>query len=191
MKGYTGVIVVACLLGGMFIGTQIGDKKNTIIINTTNNKFDEVLDIIRTNYVDSTDIDSIIEKSLPKVISELDPHSVYIPKKDVEDTNSDLQSSFSGIGVRFTIQEDTIHISDVIRGGPSEKVGILAGDRIIKVNDTLFVGKGVCTNEAALKKLKGPKGSFVKVAVERYGEKDLLDFNIRRDEIPVESIEAT
>ena len=191
MKGYTGVIVVACLLGGLFIGTLIGDNKNTIIINTTNNKFDEVLDIIRTNYVDSTEIDSIIEKSLPKVISELDPHSVYIPKKDVEDTNSDLQSSFSGIGVRFTIQEDTIHISDVIRGGPSEKVGILPGDRIIKVNDTLFVGKGVCTNEAALKKLKGPKGSFVKVAVERYGENDLLNFNIRRDEIPVESIEAT
>ena len=191
MKGYTGLIVVTCLLGGLFIGTQITGNRNTIVINTVENKLDEVLGIIATNYVDSTDTDSIIEKCLPKVISELDPHSVYIPKKDVEETNSDLQSSFSGIGVRFTIQEDTIHISDIIRGGPSEKVGMIAGDRIIKVNDTLFVGKGVCTNEAALKKLKGPKGSFVKVSVERYGEKELLDFNIRRDDIPVESIEAT
>ena len=191
MKGYTGVLVVACLLGGLFIGTQMRGDKNTIIINTVDNKLSEVLGIVQTNYVDSTELDSMIEKCLPKLISELDPHSVYIPKKDVEETNSDLQSSFSGIGVRFTIQEDTIHISDVIRGGPSEKVGILAGDCIIKVNDTLFVGKGVCTNEAALKKLKGPKGSFVKVAVERYGEKELIDFNIRRDEIPVESIEAT
>ena len=190
MKGYTGVIVVICLLGGFFIGTQITGNKNTIIINTVDNKLDEVLGIIKTNYVDSTDIDSIIEKSLPKVISELDPHSVYIPKKDVEETNSDLQSSFSGIGIRFTIQEDTIHISDIIRGGPSEKAGLLAGDRIIKVNDTLFVGKGVCTNETSMKKLKGPKGSFVKVGIERYGEKELLDFNIRRDEIPIESIEA-
>ena len=190
MKGYTGVIVVICLLGGFFIGTQITGNKNTIIINTVDNKLGEVLGIIKANYVDSTDIDSIIENSLPKVISELDPHSVYIPKKDVEATNSDLQSSFSGIGMRFTIQEDTIHISDIIRGGPSEKVGLIAGDRIIKVNDTLFVGKGVCTNETAMKKLKGPKGSFVKVGIERYGEKELLDFNIRRDEIPIESIEA-
>lgn len=191
MKGYTGVIVVMCLLCGFFIGTQITNDKNSIIINTADNKLVEVLGVIQANYVDSTDIDSIIEKSLPKVLEELDPHSVYIPIDDVEETNSDLQSSFGGIGIRFTIQEDTIHISDVIRGGPSEKVGIMAGDRIIKVNDTLFVGKDVCTNDAAMKKLKGPKGSFVKVGIERYGEEDLLDFNIRRDDIPVESIEAS
>ena len=190
MKGYTGVIMVICLLGGFFLGSQISGNRDTITTDAADNKLDEVLGIIGTNYVDSTDIDSIIEKCLPKIISALDPHSVYIPKKDVEITNSDLQSSFSGIGIRFTIQEDTIHISDVIRGGPSEKVGMLAGDRIIMVNDTLFVGKGVCTNDAAMKKLKGPKGSYVKVSVERYGEKELQHFNIRRDEIPVESIEA-
>ena len=191
MKQYTGVIVVICLLVGFFAGIQLTDSRNTITTSCVDNKLNEILGIIQTNYVDSTDIDSIIEKCLPKVISELDPHSVYIAKQDVEATNSDLQSSFSGIGIRFTIQDDTIYISDVIRGGPSEKVGILAGDRIIKVNDTLFVGKGVCTNETSIKKLKGPKGSFVKVGIERYGEKELLDFNIRRDEIPVESIEAT
>ena len=165
-----------------------GSNDKTLIINTQN-KLDEVFGIIATEYVDSTDIDSLIEKSIPKVIAELDPHSVYIPAKDAEATNADLQSSFSGIGIRFTIQEDTIHISDVIRGGPSEKVGMLAGDRIIKVNDTLFVGKDVCTNDKAMKKLKGPKGTYVKLGIQRYGEDDLLDFMIRRDDIPVESIE--
>ena len=90
MKGYTGVIIVICLLGGLFIGTQITGNRNTIIINNVDNKLNEVIGIIHSNYVDSTDIDSIIENCLPKVISELDPHSVYIPAKDVEETNSDL-----------------------------------------------------------------------------------------------------
>ena len=190
MNRTTIVFILSFLTLGFLIGLNVPRMENTIIIDNIGNKLNEVLNIIELNYVDSTDIDSIIEKSLPKVLEELDPHSVYIAAKDVEKSNADLQSSFSGIGIRFSIQEDTIHISDIIRGGPSEKVGMLAGDRIIKVNDTLFVGKGVCTNDAALKKLKGPKGSFVKVSVKRYGEKDLLDFNIRRDEIPMESIEA-
>ena len=191
MKKVTAVFLVACVTLGFLAGLNVPRQRNTYIINNTDNKLGEVLNNIQARYVDETDIDSIIEKSIPKVIEELDPHSVYIPVKDVENSNADLQSSFSGIGIRFTIQEDTLHINDVIRSGPSEKVGMLAGDRIIKINDTLFVGKGVCTNDAALKKLKGKKGSFVKLSVERYGEKDLLDFNIRRDDIPVESIEAT
>ena len=182
--------IVTGLICCFFLGMMSGSNDKTLIINTQN-KLDEVFGIIATEYVDSTDIDSLIEKSIPKVIAELDPHSVYIPAKDAEATNADLQSSFSGIGIRFTIQEDTIHISDVIRGGPSEKVGMLAGDRIIKVNDTLFVGKDVCTNDKAMKKLKGPKGTYVKLGIQRYGEDDLLDFMIRRDDIPVESIEAT
>lgn len=191
MKKVTAVFLVACVTLGFLAGLNVPRQRNTYIINNTDNKLGEVLNNIQARYVDETDIDSIIEKSIPKVLEELDPHSVYIPVKDVENSNADLQSSFSGIGIRFTIQEDTLHINDVIRSGPSEKVGMLAGDRIIKINDTLFVGKGVCTNDAALKKLKGKKGSFVKLSVERYGEKDLLDFNIRRDDIPVESIEAT
>jgi carboxyl-terminal processing protease len=190
MNRTTAVFLLACLTLGFLIGINMPRTETTYIISSTGNKLDEVFGIINASYVDSTDIDSLIEKSIPRVLEELDPHSVYIAAKDVEESNADLQSSFSGIGIRFTIQDDTLRVSDIIRGGPSEKVGMLAGDRIIKVNDTLFVGKGVCTNDAALKKLKGPKGSFVKIAVERYGEKDLLDFNIRRDDIPMESIEA-
>lgn len=184
----TALVILGFLCCFLF-GLNLSWNNNRIIVSS-GNKLNEIFSIIDSEYVDSTDIDSLIEKSIPKVISELDPHSVYIPAKDAEATNADLQSSFSGIGIRFTIQEDTIHISDIIRGGPSEKVGMLAGDRIIKVNDTLFVGKSVCTNDNAMRKLKGPKGSFVKLSIQREGEDDLLDFTIRRDEIPVESIEA-
>ena len=184
-------ISAACVLLGFYAGTRntVAQIEEHIVIKS-DNKLCEVLSLVNGLYVDDVDMDSLIEKSIPKVLTELDPHSVYIPLEEVEATNSELESSFSGIGIRFTIQEDTINISEVIRNGPSEKAGLLAGDRIIKVNDTLFVGKGVCTNDKAMKKLKGPKGSFVKLAIQRYGEPDLLDFTIRRDQIPVESIEA-
>ena len=185
------LVTTMCLLLGYYAGTRntLSQIEKRLII-PRDNKINEVLSIVRNMYVDDVNIDSIVEKCIPNVVTELDPHSVYIPIEEVEATNSELESSFSGIGIRFTIQEDTINISEVIRNGPSEKIGLLAGDRIIKVNDTLFVGKEVCTNDKAMKKLKGPKGSFVKLGIQRYGEPDLLDFIIRRDQIPVESIEA-
>lgn len=192
MKRFVTIFITTmCLALGYYAGTSntLSRIKNKTV-TVKENKFDEVLGIVDNMYVDSVNTDSIIEKCIPMMVTELDPHSVYIPIEDVESSNSELESSFSGIGIRFTIQEDTINISEVIRNGPSEKVGLLAGDRIIKVNDTLFVGKGICTNEKAMKKLKGPKGSFVKLGIQRYGEPDLLDFIIRRDQIPVESIEA-
>ena len=203
-RDFTPILVTAiCILLGYLIGTKSNVSRiekeieknfeehidEHIVINS-DNKLCEVLSLVNGLYVDEIDMDTLIEKSIPKVLTELDPHSVYIPIEEVEASNSELESSFSGIGIRFTIQDDTINISDIIRGGPSEKVGLLAGDRIIKVNDTLFVGKDVCTNDNAMKKLKGPKGTFVKLGIERYGEPDLLDFIIRRDDVPVESIEA-
>ncbi len=188
MKNNQILIYLFCLLVGFSSGIYLIDSNRK---EPEKNKFDEILGIIEEQYVDSLSLDSLIEKSIPKMLTELDPHSIYIPAAEVEATNADLESSFSGIGIRFTIQEDTIHVSDIIRGGPAEQVGMLAGDRIIMVNDTLFVGSGVCTNETAMKKLKGPKGSYVKLGIQRYGEKELLEFNIRRDQIPVESIEAT
>ena len=185
------LVTTMCMLLGYYVGTSITlSQIKKHLTFTHDNKMSEVLSVVNGMYVDEVSIDSIIEKSIPKVLTELDPHSVYVPIEELEATNSELESSFSGIGIRFTIQEDTINISDVIRNGPSEKVGLLAGDRIIKVNDTLFVGKNVCTNDKAMKKLKGPKGTFVKLGIQRYGEPDLLDFIIRRDQIPVESIEA-
>lgn len=191
MKKFTPTLLVLFTLLGVLAGIYISsDKQQAILITTAGaNKVDELMQLVHYNYVDSLSMEEIIEETMPKILNELDPHSKYIPASELEATNADLASSFSGIGIRFTIQEDTINISDIIRGGPSEEVGLMAGDCIIMVNDTLFVGE-VCTNENAMKKLKGPKGSKVKLSVKRYGEKDLLHFNIVRGDIPLESIEV-
>lgn len=191
MKKYTPTLLVLSALIGTFIGFYIADiQQKTIIIPSGMNKVDELMELVYRCYVDSLEMNEIIEKTMPKILTELDPHSTYIPAKDLEATNADLRSSFSGIGIRFLIEEDTIHISDIIRGGPSEQVGLMPGDRIITINDTLFVGK-ICTNDAAMSKLKGPGGTKVKIGVKRWGEKELLNFNITRGEIPVQSIEAS
>ena len=126
---------------------------------------------------------------MPQILAELDPHSTYIPAQDLDDVNSELEGSFSGIGIQFTIQDDTIHVNSVIQGGPSEKVGIMAGDRIVSVNDSTFVGKWL-TNEKAMHTLKGPKGSQVKIGVSRATEKGILKFTITRGEIPQNTIDA-
>ncbi len=190
MKKFTPTLLVLFTLIGVFIGINLsGEGKKTIIIASQGNKINELMTMMQSSYVDTLNMAEIIEETMPKILEELDPHSKYIPLEELEATNADLASSFSGIGIRFTIQEDTVNISDVIRGGPSEQIGLMPGDCIVKVNDTLFVGD-VCTNDNAMRKLKGPKGTKVKVSVKRYGEKDLLHFNIVRGDIPVESIEA-
>ena len=127
---------------------------------------------------------------MPQILAELDPHSTYIPAKNLEEINSELEGSFSGIGIQFTIQNDTIHVNAVIQGGPSEKVGLMAGDRIISVNDSAFVGKKI-NNELAMRTLKGPKGSQVKIGVKRSGEKQPLNFTITRGDIPQNTVDAT
>lgn len=191
MKKFMPTLLVLFTLMGLLAGIYISQGRgNTIIISSPgSNKMDELMLLVQNNYVDSLNMDDIIEKVMPKILDELDPHSKYIPAEEVEATNADLASSFSGIGIRFMIQDDTINVTDIIRGGPSESVGLLAGDCIVKVNDTLFVGKA-CTQDAAMKKLKGPKGTKVKVSVKRFGEPDLLHFNITRGNIPMASIEA-
>ena len=139
--------------------------------------------------MDTVNISDLVEEAMPQILSELDPHSSYIPAKDLEAVTADLKGSFSGIGIQFTIQNDTIHVNNVIQGGPSEKVGLMAGDRIVEVDDSAFVGK-IVTNEEAMKRLKGEKGSKVKLGVYRPGEKELLHFTVVRGNIPVKSIDA-
>ena len=131
----------------------------------------------------------LVEKAMPQILAELDPHSVYIPAQNLEEVNSELEGSFSGVGIQFTIQQDTIHVNNVVAGGPAEKVGVMAGDRIVMVDDSLFVGKGL-TNEKAMRHLKGPKGSEVKLGIKRATEKELLDFTIVRGDIPQNTIDA-
>ena len=181
-----------CLIAGIAIGTFYanhfsGNKLG--IINTSSNKLNALLRIIDDQYVDTVNMGELVEEAMPQILSELDPHSSYIPAKDLEAVNADLKGSFSGIGIQFTIQNDTIHVNSVIQGGPSEKVGLMAGDRIVEVDDSAFVGK-IVTNSEAMKRLKGEKGSKVKLGVYRPGEKDLLHFTVIRGNIPVKSIDA-
>jgi len=187
------VIIAISIVAGIGIGTFYSNQfsgSNFKIINTSSNKINSLLRIIDNQYVDSVDMNDLVEKAMPQILNELDPHSVYIPAKDLEAVNSELEGSFSGIGIHFSIQNDTIHVNNVIQGGPSEKVGLIAGDRIISVDDTAFVGKEV-TIESAPKKLKGPKGSKVKIGVVRPTEKEVLHFTIIRGDIPIHSIDAS
>lgn len=185
-------LLAICLVAGILIGTFYtnhfsGNKLG--IINTSSNKLNALLHIIDEQYVDTVSMFNLVEEAMPQILAELDPHSSYIPAKDLEAVNSDLKGSFSGIGVQFTIQDDTIHINSVIQGGPSEKVGLLAGDRIVEVNDSSFVGK-IVTNSEAMRRLKGEKGSKVKLGIYRPGEKEILHFTVVRGDIPVKSIDA-
>lgn len=163
-------------------------EHQTIRVNTSE-KISSLLELINKHYVDTVNIDSLVEKAMPMVLAELDPHSVYIPAKDLEETNGELAGSFSGVGIQFTIQSDTIYVSNIIHGGPAEKVGLCPGDRIVTIDDSIFVGPKL-SNKSAMSHLKGPAGSVVKVGVKRQGEKDLLDFSIVRGNIPVKSVEA-
>lgn len=186
------LLLAICLIAGIAIGTFYanhfsGNKLG--IINTSSNKLNALLRIIDDQYVDTVNMGELVEEAMPQILSELDPHSSYIPAKDLEAVNADLKGSFSGIGIQFTIQNDTIHVNSVIQGGPSEKVGLMAGDRIVEVDDSAFVGK-IVTNSEAMKRLKGEKGSKVKLGVYRPGEKDLLHFTVIRGNIPVKSIDA-
>ena len=189
MKKYQPTLYILTALIGVLIGIYISKKESIEKVFYNSNKVDELMNLVHTSYVDSMSMEDIIEQTMPKILTELDPHSTYIPAKDLEATNADLKGSFSGIGIRFIIQDDTIHVNEVIRKGPSQKVGLMAGDRIVTINDTLFVGK-ICTNDEAMKRLKGPKGTEVKLGIKRFGEKELLHFNIVRDDIPLQSIEA-
>ena len=192
---YIPIIIAVSIVAGIFIGTfyakRYADPRQQIgTIAPTSNKLNGLLRIINDQYVDTVNMIDLVEDVMPQVLGELDPHSSYIPAKDLQAVNDELKGSFSGIGIQFSIEQDTIHISNVIPGGPSEKVGLMPGDRIVEIDDSAFVGK-IVTNHESMKRLKGPKGSEVKLGVFRHGEKELLHFTIIRGDIPVKSIDAT
>ncbi len=180
-------VVIGVLLGTFYAHHFSGNKLS--IINTSSNKLNDLLHIIDDQYVDTVDLSNLVERAMPEILGELDPHSIYIPAQKSQEATDELAGSFSGIGVQFTIRQDTIYINNVIKGGPSEKVGLLAGDRIIKVDGEDFTGE-IVTNEEVLHRLKGEKGSEVKLTVLRRGQKEFLDFTVVRGDIPVNSIKA-
>ena len=181
-------VVLGILLGSFYANHFSGNRLN--IINTGSNRLNNLLRIIDDQYVDSVNMNDLVEKALPQILSELDPHSVYISAKDVQSATDDLRGSFSGVGIEFVIRNDTVRVQNVIAGGPAEQAGIIAGDKIISVDDQPFVGEEV-TNEEAMHKLKGPRGTKVKVGVMRYGQKQPKVFTITRDDIYTSSISAT
>lgn len=150
-------------------------------------KFNDVLSMAVKNYVDEVDTQKLTEAAIRGMLDELDPHSVYITAKEMERVEEDFKGSFEGIGVEFDIVSDTITIISPITGGPSEALGILAGDKIIRINDSTAVG---LTRADVPKKLRGQKGTIVKVQIKRSGEKELLSFDITRDKIPLNSVDA-
>ena len=152
-------------------------------------KLNTLVNAIDQLYVDDVSVDSLVESALPVILQKLDPHSQYYPAETTQESNDELHGSFSGIGIQFSMQDDTIHVNSVIKGGPSEKVGVLAGDRIIYIDDSLYAGQKI-VNTDVVKRLKGPEGTEVKIGVMRQGEENLIDFVIERGPIPVKSLDA-
>lgn len=187
------LIMAVCVVVGIIIGTFYanhfsGNRLN--IINNGSSRLSNLLHIIDDQYVDSVNINDLVEKAIPQILAELDPHSVYISAKDVETANNDLKSSFSGIGIEFVIRQDTIQVQNVIKNGPAERAGLLAGDKIVAIDGRPFVGQQVTTEEST-HRLMGPKGTKVRVGVMRFGDKSVKDFTITRDYIQTKSITAT
>ncbi len=190
-------LTIVCLLIGFLVGNAVSNKvnaqrfyiQNGMLFQQPESKVDQLLQLMNQAYVDPINVDSITDEVMMELVKRLDPHSAYIPKEDLEMVNSELSASFSGIGVQFSIQNDTVQVVSVISGGPSEGIGVLAGDKIVMVNDSNFTGKTI-TNERVMHALRGPKGTEVKIGVMRSGTTEILPFTITRGEIPIHSVDA-
>lgn len=187
------LIMAVCVVVGVVIGTFYTSHfsgNRLSIINSSGNKLNNLLHIVDDQYVDTVDINKLVEDAMPQILAELDPHSVYIGAKDVQAVNDDLRGSFSGVGIEFTIREDTIRVQNVVNAGPADRAGVKAGDKIVSVDGKPFVGK-IVTNDEAMRRLKGPKDTKVKLGLLGYGEKKVRYVTITRDDIPQRSISAT
>lgn len=180
-------VLVGVIIGNYYAGHFAGRRVS--LINTSSNKLSDLLHIISDEYVDSVSMSDLVEKSLPQILKELDPHSTYISAEEVEASMQDLKGSFSGIGVQFTIFEDTIRIVKVIEDGPSERAGLKPGDRIVEIDGKPYVGKEV-TNDETMKRLKGPADTEVKLLIRRAGEAKPIAYKIHRGSVPVKSIDT-
>lgn len=182
---YPLVISIAIVLG-VVIGNYISTKK---FILDKDRKINAVLNLIQSEYVDSVDVKDLVEQAIPAIIGNLDPHSYYIPASDVRAENEKLDGQLSGIGVSFFMMRDTANVDQVIPNGPAEKVGLLAGDRIISVDGESIVGSTI-TAEGIRSKIRGEKGTKVKIEVKRNSSKKILKFVITRDDIPMNTVDV-
>lgn len=183
-------VVVGVLIGNILANNALEGKSANERSSSSTGKLDMLMNLIDIQYVDTIDRDELTEKVIPEILSNLDPHSVYIPADELQMVNDDLGASFSGIGVQFNIQRDTIMVIAVVHGGPSERLGLMPGDRIVEVNDTAFVGKDI-NSDMVVKKLRGPKGTKVKVGIVRFGTDEMLHYTITRGDVPTNSVDAS
>ena len=189
---YTPLIIAVSVVAGILIGSFYASHFRTnrlSITNSTNSKINDMLFAVEDRYVDTVDVNDLIEKSLPKILLELDPHSTYTTAKEVETEMQELKGSFSGIGIIFSIIKDTARVIHVVEGGPSEDVGLMPGDRIVRVDGKSFVGKSL-TDEYAMKTLRGPNQSVIRLGIQRSGQNGLRTYEVVRGAVPVRTIDV-
>ena len=181
-----GILIAA----GILIGVWLKPSGNIRTIINGKNKISEIINIVNQAYVDTVNVEQLEEKTINEMLSQLDPHSVYIPAKDLQQANEPLEGNFDGIGVEFNILNDTIMVVAALNGGPSQELGIQAGDRIISVNEKSVANTKI-TNEKVFKLLRGPKGSEVKVEIYRPDAHKKIPYTIKRGTIPIYSVDVS
>ncbi len=177
--------LAAGLVGGVFIGRYVTFSP----LSPAEQKLHDMLAVIRNEYVDVLDVDSLLESAFPAILESLDPHSSYIPASELQEVNDQLGSSFSGVGVSFQIVSDTVRVMEVVPGGPAERVGIQPGDRIIAAGKAVMTGPKL-TSDSVFRTLRGEKGTTVRLKVVRSSSKKPLEFDVVRDDIPVNSVDC-
>lgn len=188
------IISIAIIIGvalGIYINKVTGGRTNgnANYSGAQSDKLNEIMNLVNAKYVDTTNGELLEEEAINAYLQNLDPHSVFIPARELTSVNEDMQGHFDGIGIEFRLKDDTIIVVAAITGGPSEQVGLKAGDKIIKINDTIVAGVKI-NNDGVMHKLRGMKGTKVKVAIKRNGVKDLINYTITRDEIPQYSVDV-
>lgn len=178
--------IAAAVVVGIIIGSRFQSGKP---VADNDRKLNAILNLIAQDYVDTTNLKDLIEMSIPEILSNLDPHTTYFSAEDLQAATDELNGSFSGIGISFMLMNDTIDVIEVIPGGPSEKVGIMNGDRIVSINDSTVAGKKI-TNGDVMKRLRGAKGSMVKLGILRQNSSKVLTFTITRGDIPVNTVDT-
>lgn len=190
---YYPIVLAIVLATGIYLGSilGVGYLPNSVVESSSSNskKITNLLNYVQEEYVDTIDLDGLTESTIISMLDQLDPHSSYIPARELDATNEQLNGNFDGIGVEFNIINDTIVVVAPINGGPSEKLGIRSGDRIVTIEDSLVAGTGV-KNKDVISMLRGERGTKVKVEIARRGVKKLIPFNIERDKIPIYSVDA-
>ena len=180
------IALAVAVMTGIFFGSQFSSNNK---VAENDRKLNAILNLIAQDYVDTTNLKDLIEMSIPEILGNLDPHTSYFTTEELKAATDDLNGSFSGIGISFVMTDDTIGVVEVIPGGPSEKVGLMAGDRIVMIDDSIATGEKM-TSGAVMKRLRGPKGSKVKLGIKRQNSKKLLNFTVTRGDIPVNSVDA-